>query len=534
MTVLPAGLRARLGRLFGAADVRKTRLRAANYQGGAQGRRFASLAAPRLGVNAALLGELDTLVARTRALLRSNAFLAKAVRSRTANTVGTGIMPRSRIPDKGLRTEVMALWDDWAGSVDADADGRTTFYGLQAIAFRGTMVDGEALIRFRPRYLSDGLAVPLQLQLLEADHLPATYEQRLAGGGLIRAGIEFDPIGRRAAYWLYSQHPNDGFSGDLRSATPVRRPASELLHVFETLRAGQLRGEPGLARALLRAVDKDSYDDAVLQLMAVGSLIALFVTSPNGGKGLLGEADDETEPVLEPGTISRLGPGEEIKQSNPPSLSYGYKDFQHQIMLELAAACGVTFEQLSGDLSNVNYSSIRAGLVEFRREAEQLIHGTLVPQLCTPVWQRFLDTAVAYGMLRIPDYAARRREYQRVDWIPQGWAWVDPQKELEAAKTAVRCGFTSRSAVIQGQGNDPETVDAEIAADQARADALELVFDSDGRRAANGASGAAADAAGSAPAAPPAETSTASPAEDAPEDRVAARAAAPDGAVHAA
>lgn len=46
----------------------------------------------------------------------------------------------------------------------------------------------------------------------------------------------------------------------------------------------------------------------------------------------------------------------------------------------------------------------------------------------------------------------------------------------------VRAGFVSRSEMVARSGWDAEQIDAEIAADNARADRLGLVLDSDPRR----------------------------------------------------
>ena len=85
----------------------------------------------------------------------------------------------------------------------------------------------------------------------------------------------------------------------------------------------------------------------------------------------------------------------------------------------------------------------------------------------------------------MPGYSAaivaRRRDYQACKWIPQGWQWVDPLKEADAMKAAIRSGLMSRSEAISANGYDAEDVDREIAADNARADGLGLIFDSDPR-----------------------------------------------------
>jgi capsid protein len=86
-----------------------------------------------------------------------------------------------------------------------------------------------------------------------------------------------------------------------------------------------------------------------------------------------------------------------------------------------------------------------------------------------------------YGALNHPGSARRRRAYQAAKWIPQGWQWVDPLKEFNALKLAIRAGLMSRSEAISAYGYDAEDIDREIAADNRRADELGLVFDSDPR-----------------------------------------------------
>jgi lambda family phage portal protein len=184
---------------------------------------------------------------------------------------------------------------------------------------------------------------------------------------------------------------------------------------------------------------------------------------------------------MEPGTLQILEPGEDIKFSAPADVGSSYAEFMRQQFRAVAAAMGITYEMLTGDLTQVNYSSIRAGLLEFRRRCEALQHGVIVHQLCRPIWRAWMDQAVLEGAIDLPGYRKDRRTYQAAKWIPQGWSWVDPQKEFNAMKLAIRAGLMSRSEAISGNGYDAEDVDREIAADNARADELGLVFDSDAR-----------------------------------------------------
>ncbi|MBL0422589.1 phage portal protein [Ramlibacter sp. AW1] len=461
------------------------------HEAAGRGRRSLAWTPGNPGAVAALLATNTELRSKSRDLVRRNAWAQAGIEAFVANAVGTGIKPQSLSSDERFKTEVQALWRDW--TEEADAAGQTDFYGLQALACRAMLEGGECLIRLRPRRPEDGLVVPLQLQVLEPEHLPMHLNTDLESGNAVRSGIEFDALGRRVAYHLYRSHPDDGrlapMSGQGGLET-VRVDAREIIHLYRVLRPGQIRGEPWLSRALVKLNELDQYDDAELVRKKTAAMFAGFVTRQNPEDNLMGEgAADATGAALaglEPGTMQILEPGEDIKFSDPADVGGSYAEFLRTQFRAVAAALGITYEQLTGDLTGVNYSSIRAGLLEFRRRCEVIQHSVLVHQLCRPVWAAWMKQAVLAGAIEAPGFArgsaARRRQYLQVKWIPQGWQWVDPQKEFKAMLTAIRAGVMSRSEAISANGYDAEDVDREIAADNARADALGLIFDSDPRR----------------------------------------------------
>lgn len=456
-----------------------------------RGRRSLAWMPGNPGAVAALLATNTELRSKSRDLVRRNAWAQAGIEAFVANAVGTGIKPQSLATDERFKADVQALWRDW--TAEADAAGQTDFYGLQALACRAMLEGGECLIRLRPRRPEDGLAVPLQLQLLEPEHLPINLNTDLASGNVVRSGIEFDGLGRRVAYHLYRSHPDDGrlapMSGQGGMDT-VRIDASEIIHLFRVLRPGQIRGEPWLSRALVKLNELDQYDDAELVRKKTAAMFAGFITRQSPEDNLMGEGAPDSDGIslagLEPGTMQILEPGEDIKFSDPADVGGSYSEFLRTQFRAVAAAIGITYEQLTGDLTGVNYSSIRAGLLEFRRRCEMVQHSVLVHQMCRPVWAAWMKQAVLAGVLDAPGFArggaARRRQYLQVKWIPQGWQWVDPEKEFKAMLTAMRAGVMSRSEAISANGYDAEDVDREIAADNARADALGLIFDSDPRR----------------------------------------------------
>jgi lambda family phage portal protein len=465
------------------------------YDGVGGGRRALAWMPGNPGAVAALSLAQDELRAKSRDLVRRNAWAAAGIEAFVANAIGTGIKPQSMVQDQATREAIHSLWWDWCEQ--ADAAGLTDFYGLQALATRAMLEGGEALIRLRYRRVEDGLPVALQIQVLEAEHLPTTLNRDLpaAGGAsnvgnVIRAGIEFDRLGRRVAYHLYRSHPNDGLLAPMSSSAgggmdTVRVDAREMIHLFRPLRPGQIRGEPWLTRALVKLNELDQYDDAELVRKKTAAMFAGFITRMAPEENLMGEGSADANGValagMEPGTLQILEPGEDIKFSAPADVGSSYAEFMRQQFRAVAAAMGITYEMLTGDLTQVNYSSIRAGLLEFRRRCEALQHGVIVHQLCRPIWRAWMDQAVLEGVLDLPAYRKNQRQYQAAKWIPQGWKWVDPQKEYNAMKLAIRAGLMSRSEAISGNGYDAEDVDREIAADNVRADDLGLVFDSDPR-----------------------------------------------------
>lgn len=456
------------------------------YDGIGGGRRALAWQVSNPGAVAALAFSQNELRAKSRDLVRRNAWAAAGVEAFVSNAIGTGIKPQSMLVDQPLREAIHSLWWDWCE--EADTAGLTDFYGLQSLACRAMLEGGECLVRLRYRRPEDGLPVGLQLQLLEPEHLPATLNQELASGNLIRAGIEFDKLGRRAAYHLYRSHPDDGALAPMSGTggmDTVRVPASEIIHLFRPLRPGQIRGEPWLARALVKLNELDQYDDAELVRKKTAAMFAGFITRLSPEDNLMGEgladASGAAMAGLEPGTMQILEPGEDVKFSQPADVGASYAEFLRMQFRAVAAAMGITYEMLTGDLTQVNYSSIRAGLLEFRRRCEAIQHGVIVHQLCRPIWRAWMEQAVLEGALALPQFSERKRDYLTAKWIPQGWQWVDPKKEFDAMLTAIRAGLLSRSEAISAFGYDAEDIDREIAADNQRADELGLVFDSDPR-----------------------------------------------------
>lgn len=423
------------------------------------------------GLNAAILAGATTAARRAGWYARNNPWVAAAVDSLVGNVVGAGIKPQSTHPDRAVRERLQALWLRWTDH--AAPDGLADFYGLQAMAVRAMVESGESFARLR--VASDAAAIPLYIELLDREQVSSDLHREIGGGARIRAGIEFDSAGRRVAYWVRSSRPGDPF-GPLRM-DPMRVPAADCIHLFKPLAAGQLRGITWLAPVLLRLHELDQFEDAALVKAKVAALFTGFITDPDGtAGGLSGTSNAGVLQVgMEPGSLIPLPPGADIRFSNPTE-NDAYAPFVKNHLRAVAAGLGLPYELVSGDLEGVTYSSIRAGLIEFRRRVEQLQHNVVVHLFCRPVWERFVRLAVLSGELPARDFDRDPAAYLGCEWLPPKFDYVDPKKDVEAEILAIEAGLKSRTQAISERGYDAEQVDAEIAADQERATSLGLDF----------------------------------------------------------
>jgi lambda family phage portal protein len=144
----------------------------------------------------------------------------------------------------------------------------------------------------------------------------------------------------------------------------------------------------------------------------------------------------------------------------------------------VAAGVGCSFESVSKDFTQTNYSSSRLSLLE-ERDTWRVLQKFMIENFHQPIYEAWLEMAVMSGELSIQGYEISPDRFRKIQWMPRGWSWVDPQKEVEAYKTAVRCGFKTLSDVVSEQGGDLEDLLLQRQAELAKFDELGIVLDTD-------------------------------------------------------
>jgi lambda family phage portal protein len=319
--------------------------------------------------------------------------------------------------------------------------------------------------------------VPLQIQLIEPDHLDRLKLKN--GGNRVVAGIELDALNKRQAYWLYPEHPGDvglGLTASLRNGA-VRVPADQVAHLYRRSRPGQLTGVPWLAPVMLDLRDLGDYEQAEAVRKKIEACFAAFVTTQDSDDprtlGAESTDDDGRLETIEPGLIEYLEQGEDIKFAQPTS-NGSYGEYTRQRLHKIATGLDMPYIVLTGDVSQTNYSSYRAGLIQFQRAVRQFQRQVLIPGFCRPVWSWFIESAFAAG--RIGEMNTR------VKWTLPQFESVDRQKEALADLIEVRMGKTPMPEIIRRSGGDPGRVLAEIEKWLTLIDAKGLVLDSDPRK----------------------------------------------------
>jgi lambda family phage portal protein len=444
------------------------------YEAATVGRRSEGWRATATDANAEITWAGDRLRNVARDMGRNNPHATRIKQVIAHNVVGIGIIPSAQSAVKGVREQLEVLMKDHFETTACDADGIHDLYGLTNLAMQTIVESGEVLIRMRPRRPQDLLPVPMQLQVLEPDFLDSSKHGPMPGGTYAINGIEFSPIGKRIAYWLFKDHPGGNVSFTYSGS--VRVPAEYVAHVYRADRPGQVRGVTWFAPVIVRMRDKHDFSDAQLMRQKIAACFGAFITqaTPDVSSSPLSTVDGSPYPVeqLGPGMVQRLAPGESVSFGDPPKVD-GYADYMRAVDREIAAGMGVSYEAMTGDLSGVNFSSGRMGWLEFQRSISAWQNHMLMPLLCHRVGNWFLDAAALQIGRRLP---------AKIMWTPPRREMIDPSKETAASINAIRGGLTSRSNEVRKLGFEPADLETEIARDNKAADDLKLTFDSDARR----------------------------------------------------
>lgn len=435
-----------------------------SYDGALYSRLVSDWMASNTSADSEIRGSLKALRSRSRDLGRNNDYVKQFFRIVQNNVVGQGIpfqaqvrMQRGGKLDQAVNDQIEALWGRWAKKANCDVTGKMNFCDIERLLIKAVAENGEAFVRVISQKFG-GSPVPMALEVIEADLLDDEKNGRAVTGNEIRMGVEIDVWGRPVAYYFRSRHPGDyAFNQSKVPETRdlIRVPADEVIHLMVMERAHQTRGVPWIASAITRLRHMGGYEEATVIQARVSASTMGFIETPEGE--LLGDDVMNNDRVtdFEPGVFKKLNPGEKVNVPDMGQPGAQFDPFMRAMLRGVAAGIGSSYESLSRDYSQSNYSSSRLALLD-DRDNWRALQNWMIENFHQIVFEKWMDRAVLSGALNLKGFELMPERYTAVRWMPRGWAWVDPQKEVEAYKTAVRSGFMTLTDVVSQSGGDLE------------------------------------------------------------------------------
>jgi lambda family phage portal protein len=408
------------------------------------------------------------------------------VRAVKNNVIGTGIRMQAQVRmvrgggrlDQTVNDAIETVWKIWGKKQHCHTGGRLSWHDMERLVIGAMAESGEVFIR-KVRQPFGGSRVPFALEVIESDLLDDTYTGKSTiDGNEWRMGVECDRWGRPVQYAFLNKHPGDApFQGQPGPRHKLIA-ADEIIHLYLCDRPGQTRGVPWLATAIQRLHHLAGYEEAEVIRARASSALMGFITSDEGE--LQGDEvyDGERVSNFEPGVFKYLAPGESVTVPQLDAPDGQFEPFVRAMLRAMAAGVGCSYESISRDFSQTNYSSSRLSLLE-DRDHWRALQQYLIENFHQPVFEAWLEMAVLSGTLNLPFYETDPERYRAIRWMPRGWAWVDPAKEVQAYKDAVRCGFKTLGEVVAEQGGDLEELLVARAAEVQMAEELDLYFDTD-------------------------------------------------------
>ncbi len=405
-----------------------------------------------------LYSSLPILRNRSRALCRDNVYAKRACMVVVNNVIGMGVGVQAQVMNQrgrllnDINDAIEKTWKEWSRADTCHTGGALHFSDFERAAMSEVFQAGEVFIRKHRRPFGAG-TIPLALELIEPERLADDFEIKSTNGRPIMMGIEHDEFNRPLAYYFHKQHPNTmRLTPGKQLDEIVRVEAADIIHLKLTDRWPQMRGVPALHAAISRLNQLGEFEEAAVISARIGASKVGFFENPEGDQGINDgeEADGTPNMTVEAGEFTQLPPGYKFSSWDPTYPNETFDPFTRAALRGIAAGVGVSYESLSRDYSQSNYSSSRLALLD-DRDTWRVLQAWWMRSFRDPLHREFMQAAVfvrAIAPIDIQDYGANRAKFEAVKFKPRGWGWVDPAKEVKAYKEAELAGYITKTDII--------------------------------------------------------------------------------------
>ena len=393
----------------------------------------------------------EILMARSRQLYMGNSIAIGAIRKMRTNVVGTGIKLKPKINKKilGLTDEeasqiqenIQTVWELWANSVECDLERQSNFYQLQSLALITQLVDGECFVLL-PLEKRNNEFFELKIKLIDSARCITPSIANVDA----KNGVEINKKGEVVAYWFIK---NKLTLIPERVQVVGNNGRKNILVLMEKERIGQRRGVPLLAPVIEMLSQITKFTNAELMNAVVSSMFSVFITSELNANPISDMFKSEASKVennyrLGSGTIMELEPGQDVKFAEPTRPNTQFDNFLFAMCKQVGTALEIPVEVLLSNF-NASYSASKASLEEVWK-TYMMRREWLIANFCQPIFEEWLDEAVAKGYLELKGYFDNpliRKAYQQAEWYGETQSQLDPYKEIKAAQLRIETGIST-------------------------------------------------------------------------------------------
>jgi lambda family phage portal protein len=438
-----------------------------------------------------LVSSLRNLRARSRALIRDAGYAQSARRTVVNNVIGTGIKMQPSVKNsrngfnERINDAIGDAWSHWMHGPNCHTGGSLHFHDMERLCMGQVFDTGEIFLRIHRGTKFGYSKVPIALEVVEPERIvdgyayPGSVSPKSGG---VRMGIETDKFRKPIAYWIRDLHPGDIRLNLEESDAVTRIDAADVIHIYVIDRWPQTRGVPWLHAAAEKLQDVNGYSEAeIIAARGAASYLGTIETPEDSATFAENAPDNTFQLGVEPGVWLKLSPGEKANFVAPNRPTAALDPFMRYMLREISAAVGVSYEALSNDFSQSNYSSSRLSLLN-ERDIYKALQMWWIRVFRHRLHREWMNAAVLSGAIpgiSAIDYAQDPEKFIQVRFRPRGWSWVDPAKEVSAAVQSVKSGFSTVESIIEHHGNgaDLEEVMTSRQAELAYMKELELAFD---------------------------------------------------------
>lgn len=453
-------------------------------------------ASPLTTGDAEMRTRMRTLRGRARELERNEPYINRYLESLVNNIfdhhgitlqakTGDLIKDKSGKPvfnlDPAANRIIEDAWKEWCKNPFVTKDMSLNEGGR--LVLRNTARDGDTLTKYVVDSSMNDFG--FALQIFEGDIID-DYKNMMVPGGegqpqsQVRMGVEVNYYQKATAYWLLKEYPGDQMWWNSEGYYSERHDEKDYLHLFKRKRITQIRDVSWLVPIMRDLKMLDGFDEAAIVAARTGAAkMGFFVQKAAEGNPYEGTKDPTGNLITdaEPGALEQLPYGMEFQPFNPRYPDAFYADFIKSRVRRIGAGINMNYNTLANDLENVNYSSIRAGLLD-DREGYKALQTWFIERWQQPVFAKWLEISLLSGRLRdqlsgVSLPFSKLKKFQNVEFRPRRWPWVDPLKDVQADVLAINNRLTSRTKVIsENTSDDFEDIIQETAAEDAFADEM--------------------------------------------------------------